>query len=214
MSNPLKISVLCVFSIIVQMILGDDFRNDSLFLWRATDYKLSEWRGRTEFDYIKNIDKWDFGCISLPTNRLDLASEKWNENSIGQKTLYVFNRRNDFSIRIDVSLLQDVNSAHDEIVKIFSNMASTRLYAEKKGLGDKGYQDSNGNWTSAIFARNNVVVEIRSEFDFINALDVAKQIDKEILKQSGVKTGQPSTSGGKKTVKPNERERKDNGKGN
>jgi len=217
MSNPLKISVLCVFSIIVQMILGDDFRNDSLFLWRATDFKLSEWRGRTEFDYIKNIDKWDFGCISLPTNRLNLTVSDSGGYDKKHRMMLLFSVGQDSEFRIDVHLLSDVNQAHDQIVRVFAEMAAAKLrFVAYPDIGDRGYYDDYTVCPMIIFARNNVVVSVESRIDELNVLEIARQIDREILKQSGVKTGQSpkAASDSKKTVKPNERERKDNGKDN
>jgi len=190
MSRVMLLSI-GILLLLVQTGKGDNSLVDNLFLRRAEDYKLFDWRGRTEFKYGKTINLMDLNQIALPALGLKLAHKTWTRKNM--TTMFWLTSDGQIALRIELYLLNDTVTAHEEIVRIFSGMMSTQLFTECTGLGDRAFYMQHACLKYVVFARNNITVSIKSKSDKIDPLVIAKQIDKEILKQSNVDVNQPTT---------------------
>jgi hypothetical protein len=164
---------------------------DCWFQKESERYKFSEWHGYTEFKYGKIVDKWIFPELNLTTNGLDLSTRFIDRTDA--KILLMYSLKRDIALKIFVYPQESVCSAHEKIIYLFSSMTSGCIFDAYGGVGDKCFIFVQKPCSSVIFSRNNVTVDICTYREQIDALDVAKQIDKEILTQSNVDVNQPTT---------------------
>ena len=152
--------------------------------YRAREYNFSEWRGKVKNVYKGSLMSWQLPTLQLSTNGMMIVKEMLNQNDFS--ALFLFTPNQDTILQIRFSLCKDIISAHEAIINQFALMSSPKLYVrEDIGIGDQGFSNSNGNnWSSYIFARNNIKVSINSHITRIPAKDVARQIDADILKKS------------------------------
>ncbi len=152
----------------------------------ALVYDFHSWRGKSEV-YIRTLESWQLPCINVNTNGIDVyvKSDFVREENI-MRYLFFDESKQDVILRIDVNICKDILAAHDAIIDDFSNMASTRRFKKitDMGIGDHLFYSSFGNGCdSCVFARNNLKVSIYSRCRS-SALDIARQIDADVLNAS------------------------------
>ena len=157
---------------------------DGVFQRFVESYGYETWKGVTKFEYNKRVEKWELPDLSMNTNGMSIVFNKFKRNdNLWDWILSDIDSHNGV-LRIKVELCKNVIAAHRSIIEELSNRTSTQLYERCGEVGDQGFYLQRGIFSGCVFARNNVWVHISSYSSKIDALDIAKQIDKDILKFS------------------------------
>lgn len=150
-------------------------------------YGYTNWCGRTRMDYPRRVrDWWMPANLSLPTN--DLFPIVWSEHEGVSSDIHLSAPGHDTLFRIKTKVCTDAEAAHDAIMKEFSRMTiMARFLQITNDIGDVlFYRLYRRDGDYACFARNNVFVSISSDLSSYSATNIAKQIDTDILRASGL----------------------------
>ncbi len=157
---------------------------DGVFQRFVESYGYETWKGVTKFEYNKRVEKWELPDLSMNTNGMSIAFyARQRSDNLWVWTLTDIDSNN-VVLKINVELCENVIAAHRSIMELLSNRTSTKLYERCGEIGDQGFYLQREIFSGCVFARNNVWVHISSYSSKIDALNIAKQIDKDILKFS------------------------------
>ncbi len=173
--------------ILLVMIIGCSelgmAHDDFLMRLCEKEYRFATWGGKCLENYGEPIKSWRMPPLNIDTNGVKLVSRSSKEGC--SEELWLFSDKQDLILLVKALWCPNVISAHRAIIEEFCQMTSTQRDNHVVGIGDQGFSYSYGdNWSSYIFARNNIKVSITSYVKRIQAKDVARQIDADILKKS------------------------------
>ncbi len=141
------------------------------------EYHFAEWGGTTKAEYSHCLKRVPLESLVLPTNGMDIVVRHKEDR------LLVFSKGKTL-IDVRTSAHDSILAAHAVLIERFSLMASTRLMRSCQTIGDVCFVDTGEGWSSVVFARNNVEVDVSSRTSLISAMDIAAQIDRAVVLDS------------------------------
>lgn len=151
-----------------------------------TKYCFSEWGGTTKANYSHRLKRVPLDSLALPTNGMEIAV-KHMENR-----LLVFSKGKAI-VDVCASARESVAAAHDALIDRFSLMTSTTLMSPSQSIGDVCFVETNECYSCVVFARNNVDVHVHSRSRLISAMNIAMQIDGNVVEASIVPVSSQAT---------------------
>lgn len=140
-------------------------------------YCFSEWGGATKAYYSHRLKRVPLDSLVMPTNGMEI-SVKHMENR-----LLVFSKGKTM-VDVCASARESVAAAHDALIDRFSLMTSTTLMSPSQSIGDVCFVETNESYSCVVFARNNVDVHVHSRSRLISAMNIATQIDRNVVEAS------------------------------
>lgn len=140
-------------------------------------YCFSEWGGTTKANYPHRLKRVPLDSLVLPTNGMEIAV-KHMENRV-----LVFSKGKTL-VDVCASARESVTAAHDALIDRFSMMTSTTLMSPSQSIGDVCFVETNECYSCVVFVRNNVDVHVHSRSRLISAINIAMQIDRNVVDAS------------------------------
>ena len=142
-------------------------------------YCFSEWGGTTQANYSHRLKRVPLDSLALPTNGMEIVV-KHVENR-----LLLFSKGKAL-VDVYASARESVAAAHDALIDRFSLMTSTTLMTPSQSIGDVCFVETNECYSCVVFARNNVDVHVHSRSRLISAMNIAMQIDRNVVEESTI----------------------------
>ena len=158
-------------------------RDESLFAHAAREYEFDSWRGQTKAAYARRLTSYDLPLLPLMTNSPTVRVDRQGKNSL--KRLYV---RHDgdlpSSLRIVTGVATSEVSAQEFMIRHLGTCLMGCHDYTLYEIGDRGYSVITNQWSTLVFTRNNIYVEIQSTTNLYSAESLGRQIDADILRKS------------------------------
>lgn len=149
------------------------------------DFDFQTWKGVSREAYARRLSALDLSEFRFPKVKVAVGVVvSTNKYEAGQSFGVVAENPRRMLARIDVLAVQDILSAQQSMMRMFSEIPVRVPRIEKIEIGDRGYAWGDELLQHVAFTRNNVRVKIFTDCTCYSAGEIARQIDELILKQS------------------------------
>lgn len=155
----------------------------SLFSYATKLYGFAAWRGKTKMSYAQMLTSYDLPDLPLMTNSPGVRVQTHVGKDLKRLNIW---HENDWSssLRVVTGVATNVLAAQEFMVRHLGTCLMGCHDYSFDDIGDRGYSVITNQWSTLVFTRNNIYVEIRSTTSLYSAKDLGRLIDADILRKS------------------------------